>query len=125
MPNSRISESELKIMQILWDKGPLSSAMIVELLDDTGWNPKTIHTFLRRLVGKKIVNAVKKGSFYEYVPLISKEMYEADETRNFLGRVFDGSLSNLVSSFVKQGNLSSQELDKLQQMLDQSKKEAL
>lgn len=125
MKSIKITDSELIIMRILWDQAPVSSARIVKLLDDTKWNPKTIHTFLRRLVAKNIVRAECKGSFYEYAPVLSKEEYTAQETRNFLGKLFDGSLSDLVSTFVKHDTLSEVEIKKLQDMLDESIKEAL
>lgn len=118
MRKVKISDSELKIMQVLWDNNPIFSSDIVKALDDTGWDPKTIHTFLRRLVSKGIVKATKKGAFYEYTPLISRDEYIIKESKSFLNKIFNGSLSNMVYKFVNEGELSADEFQRLKEMLD-------
>jgi BlaI family transcriptional regulator, penicillinase repressor len=113
------------IMQVLWDKTPVSSAEIVSSLKDaTGWDPKTIHTFLRRLMSKGIVNALKEGSFYKYSPNISRSEYTISETKSFVKKIYDGSISNLIISFVKQEELSKEEVKKLKEILEAAERES-
>jgi BlaI family transcriptional regulator, penicillinase repressor len=120
-----ISDSEYVIMQVLWDKNPVSSAEIVSSLKDaTGWDPKTIHTFLRRLMSKGIVNALKEGSFYKYSPNISRSEYTISETKSFVKKIYDGSISNLIISFVKQEELSKEEVKKLKEILEAAERES-
>nr|PZN08362.1 MAG: hypothetical protein DIU64_10665 [Caldicoprobacter oshimai] len=118
MKKVKISDSELKIMQVLWDNNPIFSSDIVKALADTGWDPKTIHTFLRRLVSKGIVKATKKGTFYEYTPLISRDEYVIKESKSFLNKIFNGSLSNMVYKFVNEGELSADEYQRLKDLLE-------
>jgi BlaI family transcriptional regulator, penicillinase repressor len=121
----KISDSEYVIMQVLWDKAPVSSAEIVSSLKDaTGWDPKTIHTFLRRLMSKGIVNALKEGSFYKYSPNISRSEYTISETKSFVKKIYDGSISNLIISFVKQEELSKEEVKKLKEILEAAERES-
>lgn len=63
MKKVKISDSELKIMEVLWNNSSLFFADIVKALNDTNWDPKTIHTFLRRLVSKGLVKAKKRELF--------------------------------------------------------------
>ena len=44
------------------------------------------------------------------------------ESRSFLSRVYDGSLSKMVMGFVKSGNLSSDELHELKSLIEQQEK---
>jgi len=118
MKKVKISDSELKIMEVLWNNSSLFSADIVKALNDTNWDPKTIHTFLRRLVSKGLVKAKKKGAFYEYSPLINRDEYIIKESKSFLDKVFNGSLSNMVYKFVNEGELSPEEIKKLRVVLD-------
>lgn len=118
MKKVRISDSELKIMEVLWDNSPLLSADIVKALDDTNWDPKTIHTFLRRLVSKGLVKAEKKGTFYEYSPLINRDEYIIKESKSFLEKIFQGSVSSMVRKFVNEGELSYEEIKKLKEVLN-------
>ena len=65
-------------MQILWiADAPLSAAEVIARLETkANWNPKTVRTFLSRLVQKQTVRTVKKNlAGYEllhYVPLIDR-----------------------------------------------------
>lgn len=115
----KVSDSEYIIMQVLWDESPISSADIVgQLKETTDWDPKTIHTFLRRLVSKNIVNAVKEGNFYKYSPNISRDEYVFSETKSFVKKIFDGSISSLVINFVQNEKISKEEERKLKKMLE-------
>ena len=119
MNKNRMSDSEYVIMQVLWEKSPVSSAEIVNrLMETTNWSPKTIHTFLRRLVSKGTVKAEKEGNFYRYSPNISRQEYAAHETKSFVKKIYDGSISSLVMNFIKHEKLPEDELKRLKEMLE-------
>ncbi len=118
MSKCKITDSELEIMKVLWDNNPILSSDIVKALHETDWDPKTIHTFLRRLVSKKLVKAKKNGTFYEYTPLINKTEYIIKESKSFLKKIFHGSISNMVYKFVNEGELSPDEFKNLKEMID-------
>lgn len=118
----KISDAERQVMKVLWENSPLTSTQIIdELKDDTTWNSKTIHTLISRLVKKEAVEAKKDGNYYLYYPMITEEECKKDETKTFLQKVYNGSLKMLVSNFIKEGEISNEEIDELQQILDQSK----
>ena len=49
----KISESEWKVMKILWDESPLTANQIVAALAGTTmWNHRTVKTLLNRLLNK-------------------------------------------------------------------------
>ena len=52
----RISEAEMDIMKILWERGPCRASEIAcACKDRNGWEKNTSYTFLQRLVQKKAV----------------------------------------------------------------------
>jgi BlaI family penicillinase repressor len=115
----KITEAELYIMKVLWDKSPLNASQIIdELKDETQWNPKTIHTLIRRLVSKGIVRVEKATPYHLYYPLITRSEYQNNETESFINKVYNGSIHSLVSNFIKEEKLSKEELDKLRALLE-------
>lgn len=50
----QISDAEWRVMQVIWDKSPITANEVVDKLkNNTHWKPKTIKTLIRRLVEKK------------------------------------------------------------------------
>jgi BlaI family penicillinase repressor len=115
----KISDAEWKVMKVLWKKAPLTAGEIIDALRPyTRWSPKTIHTLISRLVGKKAVEVNKTTPLHQYTPLVSEEECTLKETESFLRKVYDGSLHLLVANFIKEEKLSTEELDELKKMLE-------
>jgi BlaI family penicillinase repressor len=62
----RISETEWEIMRVIWAAAPRTAAQVIEALTrkDPSWHPKTIKTFLTRLVNKGALGYEKDGWTY-------------------------------------------------------------
>lgn len=120
---NNISDSEWKVMKVVWGKSPISASEIVEkLVADTGWNPKTIHTLIRRLVAKGAITAKKEKTFYSYYAAVSEDECVKEETKTFLQKCFNGSFNMLISNFIKDEKLSEKDIDELQALLDTKKR---
>ncbi|MDF2544353.1 MAG: hypothetical protein K0S47_4071 [Herbinix sp.] len=120
---NNISDSEWKVMKEIWKKSPLQASEIVEKLEaKTDWNPKTIHTLIRRLVAKGAIIAKKEGTFYSYYAAVSEDECVKEETKTFLEKCFNGSLNTLISNFIQDEKLSEQEIDELRALLNQKNK---
>jgi BlaI family penicillinase repressor len=119
-----ISETEWKIMKVLWEKAPLSSGDILEALqaEDPSWHPKTAQTLIGRLVKKGALRFEEKGRAYLYAPLISEGDCVAQESQSFLERVFGGSLKPMLAHFVEQRKLSAKEIRELKNILENGSK---
>ena len=52
----KISDSEWKVMEILWEKGTATQSEVMDALTE-GWNKNTVYTFLSRLEHKGLVVA--------------------------------------------------------------------
>jgi BlaI family transcriptional regulator, penicillinase repressor len=117
----RISETEWEVMKVVWSKAPCSAGEIIETLTSTDptWHPRTVKTFLTRLVGKKALGFRKEGRAYLYRPLVEETECVAAASDSFLDRVFGGSLKPMLAHFVEQRRLSPEEIRELKNLLDE------
>ena len=109
-------------MKIVWSNSPQTLPEILDRLKETGWSKTTIQTYLARLVKKGALTTKRQGKGYLYYPAVSENDCQLAESRSFLSRVYDGSLSKMVMGFVKSGNLSLEELNELKSLIDQQEK---
>lgn len=114
-----ISESEWQVMKIIWSDPPQTLPEILDRLKSTGWSKTTIQTYLARLVKKDALYTERQGKGYLYYPAVSETECQLAETRDFLRRVYDGSLSKMVMGFVGSGGLSKKELEELKELIKQ------
>lgn len=122
----KIAESEWIIMQELWKQSPLTSRQIIDNLSSrTNWNAKTIHTLISRLCKKGAIKAVKQDGnpFYDYYSNIDERECTMHETKNFLQKMYSGSLKNLVSMFVEEGGIKGEDITELRELLEDLEKE--
>jgi BlaI family penicillinase repressor len=119
----RISETEWEIMRVLWAAAPRSAAEVIDALasKDPSWHPKTIKTFLTRLVNKGALDYRKEGRAYLYIPLVTEKECVDAASESFLDRVFGGSLKPMLAHFVEQKKLSAKEIEDLKKLLDQGR----
>lgn len=119
-PVPRISETEWEVMRVVWDRQPITAAEIIAELtrQDSTWHPKTIRTFLARLVRKGALDFESQGRRYVYEARVSERESAAAVSESFLERVFGGSLRPMLAHFVRSRRLSRKEIDELKRVLD-------
>ena len=117
-PIPRVTESELKVLQYLWEKSPAGSKQIHEGLEDANWNIQTVKTLLSRLVDKKAISYDISGRNYMYYPIVQRDEYVVEESRSLLDKMFHGSLKTMVLNLVESNMVSDEELDELRRFLD-------
>lgn len=108
-----LTKAEEEIMQVLWE---LEKGFVKDILDRLP-EPKpaynTVSTIVRILETKGFADHKAYGKTHEYFPLLSKEDYRRFRMNGMVENYFDGSVSQLVSFFVKEKNISAKELDEL------------
>lgn len=117
MKLTKISDSEMEVMQIFWKNNrPFTPNEILELLSNKKWKYSTVKTFLSRLVEKGLLSC-KKGRVNIYMAKVSEEDYKRYETREFLDTIHHGSLKSMLASLCSQ-DISDQKLEELLKELD-------
>jgi BlaI family transcriptional regulator, penicillinase repressor len=122
-----ISDAEWDVMNLLWQTGrPMTAAEVVDRLGDAGSegtprrrSPRTVKTFLNRLLGKGAITAEPVGNRYLYRPRVTRDQCVRAETRSFLSRVFAGEAGPMVVQFVRHAKLTPDEVTELKRLLDE------
>ena len=118
MAHMGLTEAEWQVMECLWADAPQTGRAIIDALyGTTGWSRSTTLTLLRRLEDKGAVSAGSEDGVKHYRPQVAREDAAVQETEHLLERVYQGSVSLMVSSLVKKQTLSQEEIDKLYAIL--------
>lgn len=118
----QISESEWKVMRVIWNDGSMPLGDIIKCLSpETDWNGNTVRTLVVRLVEKGAVLAEKHGRNYVYSAIAQEKDCVLKETEHFLGRIFDGSPSKLFAALSSGGKLSDKDITEIEDMIQKLK----
>ncbi len=119
-----LTEAELRIMNVLWQKG---SASVQQILDGLPKKPvlayNSVLTTVRILEKKGYVKHVKDGRAHIYLPLVGRKEATRFEIRHLVNRFFENSQELLVMNIVRDGNMDEEELRRLRKMLDDAEAE--
>ena len=119
MNTPKIHESEYRFCLIMWEHEPVTAVELVKLCQDQlGWKRTTTYTVIKRL-GERGVLKNEDGTV---MSLVSKEQAQANEINEMVEEKFQGSLPAFVAAFTKRQDISNQELDEVQRMIDRIRK---
>ena len=108
-----LTKAEAQVMQYLWKLEEAFVKDIVEKFPKPKPAYNTVSTIIRILEKKKVVGHKAFGRSFMYFPLITKEEYTKSTTNQLVNNYFSGSIENLVSFFVKEQEISVEELEKI------------
>jgi predicted transcriptional regulator len=118
------TDAELKLMDVLWDKG---SATVSDVLDGLNAKPplaySTVITTLRILETKGYVSHAKQGRSFTYQPLIGRHEARQSAITHLLHRLFDGSPELLMTSLFEDRKISAAEMKRLRDLIAKGKQE--
>ncbi len=127
MPPKRsitLTEAELRIMRILWQRGEsLVSDLVAALPDDAPLAYTSILTTVRVLEQKGYVGHRQEGRAFLYSPCVAEEDAGRSEVRHVLGRFFSNSRESLMLSLLGDGDITSEELQRLKQAIARAQAE--
>ena len=118
MEQIKLFDSELRLMEIIWSKSPVSAKEISLIAaEEIGWNKNTTYTVLKKLVEKKAVQRTDPNFLCE--PLITREEVQSEETRKLIDKLYDGSLKTFFASFLQREKLSEEEVEELKKIISE------
>lgn len=98
---------------------------IVPVLNErVGWSKSTCATMVRRMSEKGLIGFEEKGKTKCFFPKVKKEDVVVQETRDFLQRIYDGSIGMMMSALVRQQDLSKEDIHELQEILKMAERES-
>lgn len=111
----KIFESEYRFCEILWENEPVSSSELVRLCNEKlEWKKSTTYTVIRRLSERGIL----KSEGAVVTSLVSREDVQSAESAEVVDRTFSGSLPSFIVAFTRKKQLSKQEVDEIQKIID-------
>jgi predicted transcriptional regulator len=117
-----LTEAELRLMDVLWMKGPATVQQVLEFLpkkQPLAYN--SVLTTIRVLEKKGYVKHVKDGRAHIYMPLVGQREATRFEVRHLVNRFFQNSHELLVLNILQDQSIEAEELARLRQLLEEKK----
>jgi BlaI family transcriptional regulator, penicillinase repressor len=122
MGQMQLGRMQLRIMQVLWDRGRANAREITDALNEA--EPvahSTVQTLLRQLEAKGAVGHGAENRTFVFYPRLKEDKVKRTAARELLERVFGGNVGSLVAHLLKSERLSRDELDELHRLIDQQR----
>ncbi len=118
MKEYKLTESEEKFAELIWQNEPIGSGDLVKLCEkEMNWKKSTTYTVLKKLCEKGIFqneNAIVSS-------LITKDEYYAKQSIRFVEDTFGESLPKFLTAFIGAKKLSKHQAEELKKLIDEHK----
>ena len=119
----RFGRQQLRIMQVLWEKGRATAREITDAMNHTKpMAHSTVQTLLRTLEKKGAVAHEVDGRTFVFRPLVQPEEVRQKVTRECIDFAFDGSPGGLVSYLLQNERIPHEELERIRRQIDNPEK---
>lgn len=116
-----LQPSEWIIMEKLWEQNPKTIMQLYhELKVEPGWSKSTVNTMLGRMVKKGIIYFEEGEKAKQYYPSVNRDEAATNETESLLDRVYKGSVSLMLSTLIRNNNLTEADIQELYQILGEA-----
>lgn len=120
--SATLTEAELRIMNVLWEKG---SGTIHELLQALPEKPalayNSVLTIVRILETKGYIQHVKDKRAHIYMPKIDRKNATRFEVHHLVSRFFGNSHEKLLLNILEEQSIDAEEMARLRQLLEGNK----
>ena len=113
----KIFDSELKLMELIWEREPVS-AKDLSLLAATAleWNKNTTYTVLKKLEAKGFI--LRKDPGFICSSLVTRDEVQKSEAKSLAARLFGGSKRALFSALLEDEDLTADDIAELKDMIN-------
>ncbi|MHC4178074.1 MAG: BlaI/MecI/CopY family transcriptional regulator [Planctomycetota bacterium] len=122
MSSPSLGRVQLKIVQVLWEKGRANAREITEALNrQQPIAHSTVQTLLRKLEAKGAVGHDVEDRTFVFYPLVQEDCVKRGAARELVDRVFGGSPAGLLAYLVEDESVSPEELARVRELIDERK----
>ena len=114
----RLTAREEEIMGYFWTKGPLFVKQLLEFYDEPRPHFNTLSTIVRGLEEKGFLAHHTFGNTYQYYAAVTEADYSRSTLKNVIAKYFNNSYLGVISSLVKEEEISVEELKELIESID-------
>lgn len=120
MKDFELGAIQERFADIVWAHEPIASGDLAKICEkELTWKRPTTYTVLRKLCE----NGLLQNRDGIVVSLVSREEFYAAKSAQIIEDSYRGSLPSFVASFISKKNISAEEADEIQKMIDSFKKE--
>jgi predicted transcriptional regulator len=120
----RLGDLQLRIMKVLWERGPASVAEVHEAIGpEGGLAYTTIATMLRKMEARALVSHSSEGRRFLYRAAIEPDVVTRSMANDILDRLFEGRLADMVDHLLSTREISRDELRELERLIRERKKQ--
>lgn len=117
-----IRETELKILDLLWESGPLPANRIYKTLEETiGWKRSTTYTVLQKCIEKGFIEREDPG--FICIPLIERTEVQEAKISDLISGFFNNSKKLFLNTFLKSDSFSEEEIKELRDLVENLKQD--
>ncbi len=121
--STTLTEAELRLMEVLWSKGPRTVQQVVDALPaDAPLAYNSVLTTIRILEKKGYVEHDKDGRAHIFKPVVARQDAARSEIRNLVRRMFRDSHELLLLNVLEEEQIDLAELKRLREMLQNDDK---
>jgi BlaI family transcriptional regulator, penicillinase repressor len=119
MKLDQITDGELSILQVLWQRGETTSRELTTALYEEVTDPKmaTVQKLVERLEAKGCVRRDRSQRAHRFRPLVSHEQFLQSRLQALANRLCDGALAPLMTTLLRSKKLSRGERDQLRKLV--------
>lgn len=114
-----ITKAQEEVLRALWKINEGAVSDVLDALQEPRPAYNTVATVIKVLEKKEYVSHKTFGKTNVYYPLISEKEYAKYVLKDTAKGFFNGSLNQMVSFFVKNKDLSLNELEELKNMIEE------
>jgi len=112
----KVFDSELKVLEVLWEKGDTTAKEMAAILNEqVDWSKTTTYTVIKKCLDKGLISRIEPN--FVCHALITKNEVRETETTELINRVYGGMADELVASILGRKKLSRDEIEKLKKLI--------
>jgi predicted transcriptional regulator len=116
-----LTEAELRLMEILWERGEATVGEVVEALPRRlALAYSTVLTTMRILERKGYIRHRKQGRAFIYRPIVDRREACHNAIKYVVSKFFNNSPELLVLNMLEDGHIDAEELERLKKMVEES-----
>ena len=119
-----VTDAELAVLKILWQRGPLSAKAITAAIYPDGAESEfaSVHSFLQRLERKGLVARDRSAFVHSFSAAVSQTEIAGQELETLAARLGEKSIAPLIMQLVAQKRLSAREAAEIRKLLSKYSK---
>jgi predicted transcriptional regulator len=121
MKLDRITDGELSILQVLWERGEATSREITTAVHEEVTDPKmaSVQKLVERLEAKGCVRRDRSERAHRFRPLVSHEQFLRSRLQALADRLCEGTLVPLMTTLLRSERLPKKERQQLRKLIDE------